>query len=170
MRASNIVRDQDPTYRLEIAGDGPCREELVRLTHELGIGSAVKFLGEVRNIPELLARASLFVLSSKSEGISLTLLEAMALGLPVAATAVGGNPEVVVDGQTGRLVPAESPAELAGAILQIRRHGENAQIMGRAGRRRVESCFDIRKMVAQYEGFSPESRSRRKSLQSEVPA
>ena len=153
LHASRIVREQDPAYRLEIAGDGPCREELVRLTHELGIGSAVKFLGEVRNIPELLARTSLFVLPSKSEGISLTLLEAMALGLPIAATAVGGNPEVVIDGQTGRLVPAEAPADLAEAILQIRSNGENAQLMGRAGRRRVESCFDIRKMVAQYESL-----------------
>jgi glycosyltransferase involved in cell wall biosynthesis len=153
LRASRLVRDEDPAYRLEIAGDGPCREELVRLTHELEIGAAVKFLGEVRDVPSLLARASLFVLPSKSEGISLTLLEAMALGLPVATTAVGGNPEVVIDGQTGRLVRAEVPEELAAAILQIRRHVEDAQIMGRAGRRRVESCFDIRKMVSQYEGL-----------------
>ena len=151
LRAARIVRDQDPAFRLEIAGDGPCREELVRLTHELEIGSAVKFLGEVRDVPELLGRASLFVLPSKSEGISLTVLEAMALGLPVVATAVGGNPEVVVDGQTGRLVRAEAPDALAAAILRIRRHVEDAQIMGRAGRRRVESCFDIRQMVAQYE-------------------
>jgi glycosyltransferase involved in cell wall biosynthesis len=104
-------------------------------------------------VPELLARACLFVLPSKSEGISLTLLEAMASGLPIATTAVGGNPEVVVSGQTGRLVRSESPDELAAAILDIRRNPENAQIMGRAGRRRVESCFDIRKMVAQYESL-----------------
>jgi glycosyltransferase involved in cell wall biosynthesis len=151
LRASRIVRDQDPAFRLEIAGDGPCREELVRLTHELELGPAVKFLGEVRDVPELLSRANLFVLSSKSEGISLTILEAMALGLPVAATAVGGTPEAVIDGQTGRLVRAESPDALAAAILGIRRHEEDAQLMGRAGRRRVESFFDIRQMVAQYE-------------------
>jgi glycosyltransferase involved in cell wall biosynthesis len=170
LRASKIVREQDPTYRLEIAGDGPCREELVRLTHELGIGPAVKLLGEVRNVPELLARASLFVLPSKSEGISLTLLEAMALGLPVAATAVGGNPEVVIDGQTGRLAPAEAPVKLAEAIMQIRRHGEDAQLMGRAGRRRVESCFDIRKMVAEYEGLYLSEPAHAPASQSAVPA
>jgi glycosyltransferase involved in cell wall biosynthesis len=170
LRASRIVRHQDPTYRLEIAGDGPCREELVRLTHELEIGSAVKFLGEVRDIPDLLSRASLFVLSSKSEGISLTLLEAMALGLPVVTTAVGGNPEVVIDGQTGRLVRSESPAELAEAILQIRRHADDARMMGRAGRRRVESCFDIRKMVARYEDLYLGQTAPTPAPESEVPA
>jgi glycosyltransferase involved in cell wall biosynthesis len=151
LHAASNLHKVDPKFRLEIAGDGPCREELLGLTHELGLGPVVKFLGNVAKVPELLSRASLFVLPSKSEGISLTLLEAMATGLPIVATAVGGNPEVVVDGQTGMLVPPENPEELATAMRRMRDNGENAQLMGRAGRRRVECFFDIRSVVARYE-------------------
>ena len=151
LRAAARVAAADPTFRLELAGDGPLRGELSALAESLGIAGLVKFLGDVRDVPALLSRASLFVLPSKAEGISLTLLEAMATGLPVVATSVGGNPEVVVHGQTGHLVPSEDPAGLAEAILWMRRHSEDAQLMGRAGRRRVEDVFDIRAMVAQYE-------------------
>jgi glycosyltransferase involved in cell wall biosynthesis len=151
LRAAARVRERDPAFRLEIAGDGPCREGLVQLVQELNIGSVVKFLGEVRDIPSLLARASLFVLPSKSEGISLTLLEAMARGLPVIATSVGGNPEVVVDGKTGCLVPSDDPTALAAALVDLRSRAANAREMGQAGRRRVEECFDVRGMVARYE-------------------
>jgi glycosyltransferase involved in cell wall biosynthesis len=151
LQAMALVMARDPSIRLEIAGDGPCREELVRLAQELGLGGTVRFLGEVRDVPALLRRASVFILPSRSEGISLTLLEAMAAGVPVIATRVGGNPEVVVDGQTGLLVPAQSPNDLADALLRIRGNNEDAQLLGRAGRRRVESHFDIRTMVAHYE-------------------
>jgi glycosyltransferase involved in cell wall biosynthesis len=151
LRAAAIVRDADPEFRLEIAGDGPCREDLVKLAYELNLGNTVKFLGEVRDIPTLLARSSLFVLPSRSEGISLTLLEAMARGLPVAATRVGGNPEVVLDGHTGLLVPSDDASALAEAILSIRRRPDEALQMGLAGRRRVEAAFDVHAMVEQYE-------------------
>jgi len=151
LRAAAIVRESDAAFRLEIAGDGPCREDLVKLAHELNLGSVVKFLGEVRDIPTLLARAGMFVLASKSEGISLTLLEAMARGLPVVATRVGGNPEVVLDGQTGILVPSDDSPALAEAIMRVREKFDDARLMGRAGRKRVEEHFEIRGMIAQYE-------------------
>jgi len=83
----------------------------------------------------------MFVLSSLSEGISLTLLEAMAAELPVVATDVGGNREVVVNGKTGFLVPAQSPQELADAIIKLLRNPDLARAMGRAGRQRVEAEF-----------------------------
>lgn len=153
VRASARVLARDPSFRLEIAGDGPCREDLVRLAADLGVTGAVRFLGEVRDVPSLLARAGLFVLPSKTEGISLTLLEAMARGLPVVTTRVGGNPEVVVDGQTGRLVPSEDSEALASALLHVRESFETATLLGRAGRRRVEDCFDVRRMVARYEAL-----------------
>jgi glycosyltransferase involved in cell wall biosynthesis len=113
----------------------------------------VRFLGVVSDVPTLLARARLFVLSSITEGISLTLLEAMARGLPVIATTVGGNPEVVEAGHTGLLVPARDPASLAGAVARLWTEPEMYARMGVAGRRRVERLFDVRRMVAEYEAL-----------------
>ena len=118
VQAAAIVRQSDPDLRIEVAGDGPCRGELGRLVGELGLDGCVSFLGEIHDVPALLARGAIFVLPSRSEGISLTLLEAMACGLPVVATRVGGTPEVVVDGETGLLVPPADPAALAEAVLQ----------------------------------------------------
>ena len=113
----------------------------------------MRFLGEVEDVPAVLQRARAFVLSSVSEGISLTLLEAMARGLPIIATRVGGNPEVVADGQTGWLVPAGDPASLAQAIVRLWREPEAGRQMGQAGRQRVEHHFEIGRMVADYEAL-----------------
>lgn len=153
VRATKLAVQVDPTFRLEIAGDGPCLPALKRLTSELGLMDHIRFLGEVRDIPALLARASLFVLSSLSEGVSLALLEAMARGLPVVATRVGGNPEVVVEGETGLLVPARSEVELAWAMMRLRNDPEGSRRMGAAGRQRVQQHFDVRQMVAAYEAL-----------------
>ena len=160
LRAAAIVSAKDANFRLKIAGDGPCRAELATLAQELKLGPNVEFLGEVRDIPSLLAEASLFVLPSKSEGISLTLLEAMARGLPVATTRVGGNPEVVEQGQTGLLAPSQDPAALAAAILEARGDAD----MGRAGRARVETHFDVAAMVRKYETLYVRKAQRRSSL------
>jgi glycosyltransferase involved in cell wall biosynthesis len=141
----------EPAFRLEIAGDGPCEAELKALATRLGLGDAVRFLGQVDDVPALLARAGLLVQPSLLEGIALTLLEAMARGLPVVATRVGGNPEVVVDGQTGRLVPARAPGPLADAMLDLWRDPERSRQLGRAGRERAERCFDVRRTAARYE-------------------
>jgi sugar transferase (PEP-CTERM/EpsH1 system associated) len=153
LRATRQVADVVPSFRLEVAGDGPCRDELRRLADELRLGEHVRFLGEVKDVPALLGRAGLFVLPSQSEGISLTVLEAMARGLPVVTTRVGGNPEVVDDGATGLLVPARDSPALARAILRLAGDLDEAQVMGRAARRRVEAHFDVRKMVARYEAL-----------------
>jgi glycosyltransferase involved in cell wall biosynthesis len=151
LRAAALAVREWPSFRLEIAGDGPCRPTLEQFARECNLENSVRFLGEIRDVPALLARASLFVLPSLTEGVSLTLLEAMARGLPVVATRVGGNPEVVIEGETGILVPAQDPAALARAMLMMQGNGENARNMGRAGRRRAEEHFDIRHMVSQYE-------------------
>jgi glycosyltransferase involved in cell wall biosynthesis len=148
LRAVPLIAAACPDFRLEIAGDGPCRGALHALASELHLGDYVRFLGAVRDVPSLLARARLFVLSSLTEGVSLTLLEASARGLPIVATAVGGNPEVVADGLTGVLVPAASPDALAGGVLGLWRDPHLRERMGRAGRLRVEERFDIRRMVA----------------------
>ncbi len=153
LRATALAVREAPDFRLEVAGNGPCLPALKQTAAELGLGEHVRFLGEVRDVPGLLARARFFVLSSVSEGVSLTLLEAMASGLAVAATRVGGNPEVVVDGETGLLVPAREPAALAAALLRLHRDAAERGRMGTAGRRRVEEHFDVRGMVARYEAL-----------------
>jgi len=158
------VVHEEADLRVEVAGGGPCLEDLKRLVVELGIAERVTFLGEVRDVPAVLARARLFVLPSRSEGIPLTVLEAMARGLPVVATRVGGLPEVVVEGKTGYLVPPADPAALAEAILTVWRDPGGGRAMGRTGRQRAEDRFNVRRMVADYEtlyleGGKPERRS-----------
>ena len=153
IRAVALVRATDPAFQLLIAGDGPCLETLKALANDLGLEDSLRFLGTVDNIPGLLREASVLVLTSLKEGISLTLLEAMATGLPVVATRVGGNPEVVVDGETGLLVAPGSPRELADALLNIRQNRAMASAFGRAGRDRAERLFDVRRMIADYENL-----------------
>jgi glycosyltransferase involved in cell wall biosynthesis len=151
LKATALAAREDADLRLEVAGDGPCMAELRRAAAGFGIDGRVRFLGEVRDVPALLARAGLFVLPSRTEGVSLTLLEAMASGLAVVATRVGGTPEVVAHGETGLLVPPGDPAALAAAVLRLRRDAFERERMGRAGRLRVERRFDVRRMTAAYE-------------------
>jgi len=153
VRATAIGAPRAPGLRVEVAGGGPCLEELQQLAADLGVADRIVFLGEVRDIPSLLARARLFVLPSRSEGIPLTVLEAMACGLPVVATRVGGLPEVVEDEVTGLLVPAADPTALAGAMIEIWGDPKRGDQMGRAGRQRAEECFGVGRMVAEYEAL-----------------
>ena len=151
VRATALTAGQADDLRIVVAGGGPCLNDLTSLVSELNVADRVAFRGEVRDVPSLLADASIFVLPSLSEGIPLTVLEAMAAGLPVVATRVGGIPEVVVHGETGLLVPPADPRALSQAILDLWRDPEKAWLMGKAGRRRVEGLFDVRQMVAEYE-------------------
>ena len=153
LRAVATIVPRHAEFRLEIAGDGVCMPALRQAVDELNLAHCVRFLGDVKDVPSLLARASMCVLPSLTEGISLVLLEAMARGLPVVATRVGGNPEVVTDEETGTLVPPGAPQELAAAMLRVYRDPDLARRMGEAGRRRVETHFDVRQMVAGYESL-----------------
>jgi glycosyltransferase involved in cell wall biosynthesis len=151
IRAAAEVARSDPAARFEIAGDGRYRPDLERLIANLDIKEHVHLLGEVEDVPGLLGRAGLFTQPSRTEGISLTLLEAMARGLPVVATRVGGNAEVVDDGVNGILIASEDPAALAGVVRDLRADPDRARDLGRAARRRIEEAFDVRRMVAEYE-------------------
>jgi sugar transferase (PEP-CTERM/EpsH1 system associated) len=153
IRAVPLVLASCPEFQLEIAGNGPCLDQLRDIVSALAVANHVHFLREVQDVAGLLGRASIFVLPSLTEGISLTLLEAMACGLPVIATRVGGNPEVVIEGETGFLVPSHSPVDLAEAILQVIGDEEMGRRMGSAGRHRVEKDFDVSRMVADYEAL-----------------
>ncbi len=153
LKAVSLAVPEVPEFRLQIVGGGQELSRLELMALELEIQEHIEFLGERNDVSGLLARAGFFVSSSLTEGISLTLLEAMAVGLPILATAVGGNPEIVVEGQTGRLVPSGDPRALADGIVRMCRDADTWPVMGQLGRQRVEQHFDIRKMVAEYEAL-----------------
>lgn len=157
LQAVSLIAREVPEFQLAIAGDGPESSQLRELVENLQITQHVRFLGLVRDIPALLQQARMFVMSSISEGVPLTLLEAMASGLPCVATQVGGIPEALEDGVTGILVSPRDPQALAAALLRLQRDEELARRMGAAGRRRVEEHFDVRQMVARYEQIYLES-------------
>lgn len=151
LQAIHLAAQHIPALKLKLVGDGPERAKLEQLTQELNLSDRVEFLGDRHDVPALLAQAGFFVTASLTEGISLTLLEAMAVGLPVIATSVGGNSEIVDDPHTGRLVPPANPRALADAIVALCRQPETWPTLGKAGRERVEEYFDVRRMVADYE-------------------
>jgi glycosyltransferase involved in cell wall biosynthesis len=141
----------DPRAFLLIVGDGPCRQELEATIGALGLGDRVRLLGERDDVPAVLSAMDVFVLCSVGEGISNAILEAMATGLPVVATRVGGNPELVTDGSTGFLVEPRSPAGLA---ARLRRYLEDPMLPahhGRAAREHAEAEFSLERMVGAYE-------------------
>jgi glycosyltransferase involved in cell wall biosynthesis len=139
-----------PGARLVIAGEGDERAGLERHISALGLGAAVSLLGHREDVRALLPGLDLYVNSSISEGISVTILEAMAARVPVVATRVGGNPEIVRDGINGVLVPARSPQALAAAMRALAASPETRLSLGHEGRRTVERDFRIDAMVDQY--------------------
>jgi glycosyltransferase involved in cell wall biosynthesis len=151
LRAVTLAAPSVPGLRLTVVGDGSERPALETLARDLSIADRVQFLGEHSDIPALLAQAGCYVASSRTEGVSLTLLEAMAVGLPAITTRVGGNAEVVVDGATGRLVAPEDPQQLAAAIVELCNERDLWPAMGRLARERVESHFSVERMVRDYE-------------------
>jgi sugar transferase (PEP-CTERM/EpsH1 system associated) len=135
---------------LVIAGDGPSRRQLEALVNELGLGDRVRLLGERGDVPLILRALDVFVLSSIGEGTSNAILEAMATGLPVIATRVGGNVELVQDGLTGRLVEARRPEALATALTAYFHDPALARAHGAAGHERAAGEFGLERMLAGY--------------------
>ena len=135
---------------LVIAGHGPSRPELEAVVSELALGDRVRLLGEREDVPLLLRALDVFVLPSLGEGISNAILEAMATGLPVIATRVGGNVELVRDGVTGRLVEPRSPDALAAALGTYLGDLAMARGQGAAGRERAVAEFGLERMLAGY--------------------
>lgn len=134
-----------------IVKDGAYRAELESCAARLGLGGRVVFTGFRLDVSELLSEAAVSVLPSLSEGLSNTLLESMATGVPVVATRVGGNVEVVEDGMTGLLVPPRDAAALGRAICRLLEDRELASRFGQAGRRRVAEYFSLARMVRETE-------------------
>jgi glycosyltransferase involved in cell wall biosynthesis len=151
VEAFAIVRRQLPQARLVIVGDGPERAQLEARVDALNLGPSVDIIGYRSGVRQLLPAADLYVSSSISEGISITILEAMAARLPVVATAVGGTPEVLpTAAEGGILVPSRDPGRLAAAIVSLERDPSARAAIAAAGRRRLESAFNLDRMVGDY--------------------
>jgi L-malate glycosyltransferase len=150
LRAFARVATARDDVDLLLVGDGPLRETLRDLALSLGIHDRVRFLGIRADVPDILPALDVFALTSLSEAASLTLLEAMASGVPVVVTAVGGNPELVRNGIDGICVPRGDVGATARAILQILGDPTSASKMGRAARERVVERYQLDATVAAY--------------------
>jgi len=150
LKAFRLVVDQLPNTRLAVVGDGPCREDLRNEANRLGIAGQVDFLGACNDVAPLLHGMSVFTLSSSTEGISMTILEAMACEVPIVASDVGGNREIVQPPECGLIVPARDSQALAAAYLELLRNPAQRSQMGAAGRQRVVKHFSLQRMVADY--------------------
>jgi glycosyltransferase involved in cell wall biosynthesis len=131
------------SFEAVIVGEGPDRGLLEHEIGALGLAGRVRLVGERRDVPDLLADADVFVLPSRSEGHPVAILEAMAAGLPVVASRVGGVPEQVSHGETGLLVEPGDPDELAAALRRLATNPPLRHRLGAAGRERAERAFDL---------------------------
>ena len=152
-QALRSVLKLHPKTKLLVVGQGDLEDSLKRQAVELDIGHAVSFLGLRNDVPHILAALDLFVLPSLSEGLSVALLEAMSATVPVVASRVGGNPEIVQDGQTGLLVTPKNVSELAAHILEMIDKRERSKLFGERGREHVAKEFATTRMLDHYQGL-----------------
>ena len=145
--AAALVLDAQPDVCFYLAGDGPLREMVEERICHLGLQESVTLLGRREDVPVLLCATDVVTLSSLWEGMPYSLLEAGAMGRPAVCTAVDGSPEVVLDGETGCVVPPADPAAMARAILSLLRDPTRAAEMGQRASDRVRDLFDVRRMA-----------------------
>ena len=150
LRAFKKFSEENPGAFLLMVGDGPEKEELVELATEYGINQQTIFTGFINNPGHYLAAMDLFLLSSHTEGTSMTLLEAMSLEIPAVATRVGGNPEIIKDGITGMLIEPDMASPFALAIKELHQDPVLRQSMGKAARQRFDARFSASAMIYQY--------------------
>ena len=148
--ATALLKERLGRVRLVVIGDGPERAKLEERARQTRLGGTLEFTGHRPDLRTLLPALDVYANTSVSEGISLTILEAMAASLPVVATTVGGTPEVVLPGETGMLVPPREPARVADAIQLLYQDPARRTSMGRSGRSRVERHFSLDRMVQSY--------------------
>lgn len=164
LSALDLLQHTEPDLRTLIVGDGPLRERLRNKAHDFTLDETARFLGHRDDVPRLLAASDVLVLPSLYEGLPNVVLEAMRFRKPVVATAAPGTTEVVVDGETGRLVPMRDFVALARAIRALVRDPELARRMGEAGRARVEAEFRAATMVGRFASLY-ESLARAKGIE-----
>jgi glycosyltransferase involved in cell wall biosynthesis len=151
IKAMKKVAARFPDALLLVIGDGPLRTELEELVSFVRLNNNIKFLGTRNDIPRLLSVLDIFVLCSLSEGLPLTILEAMAAGKPIVATDVGGIPEIIKDGIDGIIIPSDDSDRLAEAISELLRDKRKRHEMGAKARMKFEEKFTIQTMVKSYE-------------------
>ena len=151
LRAAALVLKDIPNLEIVLAGDGALRPELEKMVADLGIARHVLFLGERRDIPAVLASLDISVLTSLSESMPNAILEAMAAGLPVVSTRVGGSAEVVRHGETGLLVDSGDDAQLADALRTLLRNESLRKEFGARGKGVARSQFGVASVQKQYE-------------------
>jgi glycosyltransferase involved in cell wall biosynthesis len=147
LKATPIMLERSSGLKVLIVGEGPERTNLERLASQWGIDSKVIFAGQREDVYDLISAMDLFVLPSLSEGIPMALLEALALGVPVLASHVGGIPEVLVQGQTGLLVPPRDEKALADACLYLLENKEKARLLADRGKKLVQDRFSAEIMA-----------------------
>jgi glycosyltransferase involved in cell wall biosynthesis len=153
LAAMALLRPSWPSVRLRLVGDGPREAALRQLAGERGLLDCVEFLGHRDDVPAILRDADVFVLPSRTEASPNAVLEAMAAGLPVVASNVGGIPEAITPGVTGMLVPPDDANALAGAIGHLFDNPSQAERLGLAGRRHVEEHYSFGRMVGAFESL-----------------
>jgi L-malate glycosyltransferase len=166
--AANVLL-RVPDARFELVGDGPCRDPLVERVRSLGIERAFTFRGHRNDIPACLAAADIFVLPSRSEAFPNAVLEAMAAGLPIVASAVGGIVELITDNRTGLLVPADDPASLCARLVRLMADSSLGSRLGDAARSEAHSRYSFDRMVAEIDRLYVHELARRGALPAERP-
>ena len=160
LEAFRLAINDKKDVKLVFVGDGEEKESLEGYSRTLGISDNTIFMGFRQDVADIVSSFDIFLLSSLTEGISVALLEAMSLSVPAIVTDVGGNPEVVVDSETGILVPPKDPQKMAEAIRRILKNPDMAKKMGQAGRKRVEEKFSLDRMAREYEAIYEECLSK----------
>ncbi len=150
LEAFSVALKRIPNLCLLLVGDGPLRLEIEKLADDLKIAKNVKFLGNRRDVPEILKIMDVFVLSSIREGLPIALLEAMASGVPVVVTNVDGNSEVVINNETGLTVRMGDSVGLANAILQMLEDNNKARRLACNGQDLIRKKFSLNNMIKQY--------------------
>ena len=156
LRAAALLLNEFPTMEVVLAGDGQLRPELEKMAVDLGIARSVLFLGERRDIPAVLASLDISVLTSFSESLPNAVMEAMAAGLPVVSTHVGGSPELVRHGETGFLVNSGDDGQLADALRTLLRNESLRKQFGALGREVAQAQFGVESIQKQYEDLYTE--------------
>lgn len=151
--AAPAILAREPEAEFFIGGDGPLRDALIERAEARGVARRFRFLGQCNDVPALLSTSDLFVLPSRSEAFPNAVIEAMAAGLPVVATNVGGIPELITSGVSGVLIPPGDAAALARSVLELMDRPGFASSLGQSARTRIEQEFSFDRMVAGFEGL-----------------
>ncbi|MHB1200798.1 MAG: TIGR03088 family PEP-CTERM/XrtA system glycosyltransferase [Polaromonas sp.] len=166
VQALALAPELQARMRLVMVGEGPLRAQAQAVLDAAGVGRLAWLPGERGDVPDIMRGLHAFALPSLAEGISNTILEAMASGLPVVATAVGGNADLVLQGQTGYLVSPSNPQAMALRLLELAASPEQSRCMGEAGHQRVLATFSLQAMVSTYQSVYDQQLRRLRPVQS----